>query len=129
MEAEMSQPPDPPPYQPGPPQPPYPPQSPYQPQQYGGYPPPAPAPPTNTLAIIALVCAFVFAPAGLVCGILARRQIRQTGEQGDGLALAAIIVSIAQIIIGLAVIAFFIVTLVVIGTAVSHLPSPSPFPS
>ncbi len=44
------------------------------------------------MAILALVMAFVFAPAGLVLGIVARRQIRQTGEDGDGLALAGIIV-------------------------------------
>ena len=48
--------------------------------------------PTNTMAILALVMAFVFAPAGLILGIIARKQIRQTGEQGDGLALAGIIV-------------------------------------
>jgi hypothetical protein len=48
--------------------------------------------PTNTMAILALVMAFVFAPAGLVLGIVARKQIRQTGEEGDGLALAGIIV-------------------------------------
>ena len=48
--------------------------------------------PTNTVAILALVMAFVFAPAGLILGIVARKQIRQTGEDGDGLALAGIIV-------------------------------------
>ncbi|MGY1710725.1 DUF4190 domain-containing protein [Geodermatophilus sp. SYSU D00758] len=48
--------------------------------------------PTNTLAVLSLVMAFVFAPAGLVLGIVARRQIRQTGEEGDGLALAGIVV-------------------------------------
>jgi hypothetical protein len=62
-----------------------------------GYGPPAGyapqwARPTNTMAILALVMAFVFAPAGLVLGIIARRQIRQTGEQGDGLALAGLII-------------------------------------
>jgi hypothetical protein len=57
-----------------------------------GYPPAAWGRPTNTLAILALVLAFVFAPAGLIVGILARKQIRQTGEDGDGLALAGIIV-------------------------------------
>ena len=62
-----------------------------------GYPPPGHGHPsyrrpTNTLAVLALVMAFVFAPAGLVLGIVARRQIRQTGEEGDGLALAGIIV-------------------------------------
>ena len=48
--------------------------------------------PTNTMAILALVMAFVFAPAGIVLGVLARKQIRQSGEQGDGLALAGIII-------------------------------------
>lgn len=48
---------------------------------------------TNTLAILAIVFTFIFFPAGLVCGILARREIRQTHEEGDGIALAAIIIS------------------------------------
>jgi hypothetical protein len=56
-----------------------------------GYPPPYPRP-TNQLAIVSLVLAFVFPPAGLVVGIVARRQIRRTGEDGDGLALAGAIV-------------------------------------
>jgi hypothetical protein len=66
----------------------------YPPHSYGppGYPPAGWGRPTNTMAILALVMAFVFAPAGLVLGIVARKQIRQTGEDGDGLALAGIIV-------------------------------------
>ena len=64
----------------------------YPPPGYG-YPPPGfYRPPTNTMAILALVFAFVFAPVGVGLGIAARRQIRQTGEEGDGLALAGIIV-------------------------------------
>ncbi|MCW2704145.1 MAG: conserved rane protein of unknown function [Blastococcus sp.] len=67
--------------------------------------PPAYRRPTNTMAILALVMAFVFAPAGLILGILARKQIRQTGEDGDGLALAGIIVG------GIAT-AFFVLVIV-----------------
>jgi hypothetical protein len=66
----------------------------YPPPGYGqppGY-PPYYGRPTNTLAILALIMAFVFAPAGLILGIVARKQIRRTGEDGDGLALAGIIV-------------------------------------
>jgi hypothetical protein len=63
-------------------QPSYAPQPPYG--QYG--PPPPRSGNTNVLAILALVFAFVFAPAGIVLGHLARRQIRQTHEQGDQLA-------------------------------------------
>jgi hypothetical protein len=69
-------------------------QQPYGQPAYGQHPgyPPAYGRPTNTLAILALVLAFVFAPAGLILGIVARKQIRRTGEEGDGLALAGIIV-------------------------------------
>jgi hypothetical protein len=57
------------------------------------------------MAILALVLAFVFAPAGLVLGIVARRQIRETGEEGDGLALAGIIIGgIATAFFALAII-------------------------
>jgi hypothetical protein len=48
--------------------------------------------PTNGLAIGALVAAIVFAPVGIVLGVMARKQIRETGEEGDGLALAGIII-------------------------------------
>ena len=69
-------------------------------QGYGqpgyGYGPPASSR-TNTLAIVSLVMAFVFFPAGLVCGIIAKGQIKRTGEQGSGLATAGIIVSAVQI--------------------------------
>src|SRR3954468_4678417 len=59
-----------------------------------GYPPPYPVygPPTNPMAIAALVCALTIAPVGLGLGIAARRQIRRTGEGGDGMALAGIII-------------------------------------
>jgi Domain of unknown function (DUF4190) len=66
---------------------------PYQ-QPYLPYPP---APPTNGMAVTALVCgvaSFVvgitFIPA-IIFGHIAQRQIRQTGEQGGGLALAGLI--------------------------------------
>ncbi len=39
-----------------------------------------------------MVMAFIFPLAGLILGILARRQIARTGEEGSGLALAGIIV-------------------------------------
>lgn len=54
-------------------------------------PAPAPAPsgaPTNVLAIIALIGAFVLAPVGIIVGHIALGQIKKTGENGRGLALA-----------------------------------------
>ena len=43
---------------------------------------------TNVMAILALVFAFVFAPLGIVFGVIAKRQIRESGEQGMPLAKA-----------------------------------------
>jgi hypothetical protein len=62
--------------------------------QYG-YAPPygyAPTRSTNAMAILALVLAFVFAPAAIVVGHVARSQIRRTGEAGEGLAMAGLII-------------------------------------
>lgn len=85
----------------------------YPPPGYGY--PPVYVRPTNTMAILALVMAFVFAPAGLILGIVARRQIRQTGEDGDGLALAGIIVGG----IVTAIFAFFIIFWIVAFASLS----------
>jgi len=81
-----------------------------------GYPPPAYGPqysygppPTNTSAIAALVLAFVFPPAAIFLGISARRQIRRTGEQGDGLALTGIILGSIATALFVLMIVFWIV--------------------
>jgi peptidyl-prolyl cis-trans isomerase B (cyclophilin B) len=47
---------------------------------------------TNTMAILALVFAFVFAPVGAILGHVALGQIKKTGEDGRGLALAGVII-------------------------------------
>ncbi|MGA8114651.1 MAG: DUF4190 domain-containing protein [Actinocatenispora sp.] len=47
---------------------------------------------TNTMAILALVFAFVFAPLGIVFGHMAKKQIKQNGEDGDGLATAGLVI-------------------------------------
>jgi DUF1707 SHOCT-like domain/Domain of unknown function (DUF4190) len=73
---------------------------------------------TNGLAIMSLVCGlaqFMFGPLAtvpaIVLGHLARHQIKRTGEQGAGLALAGLILGWAAVILGIA--------LIVIGLAVS----------
>src|SRR4029453_1484447 len=57
---------------------------PYGGQPYGGQPYPAYAPvaTTNTMAILALVFAFIFPPAAMVMGPVAKREIRQARGQG-----------------------------------------------
>ncbi|MFI6163408.1 DUF4190 domain-containing protein [Micromonospora sp. PTRAS2] len=67
--------------------------------QYG--PPPGQGRGTNVLAVLSLVFAFVFAPAGIVLGHVAKRQIRRTGEDGDQLATWGLILSYIFTVIGL----------------------------
>ncbi len=87
---------------------------------YGyGYPPAPVVAPTNSLAITALVLSLcgiatgITAPIGAVLGHVARRQIRQRGEQGDGMALAGIIIGWVLTACWLAVIAIPIIALIV----------------
>jgi peptidyl-prolyl cis-trans isomerase B (cyclophilin B) len=60
------------------------------PPYYGGYSPPRP---TNGMAIASLVCAFLFAPLGIVFGHISLSQIKRTGEDGRGLAIAGLVIS------------------------------------
>lgn len=118
------------PYQPQNPQPPYG-QQPYAQQPYGvqpygvqpqysaGYAPQygAPTRPNNSMAVVALVagiCGFTAVPfigsiVAVITGHMARKQIRQTGEGGDGMAVAGLVMG--WIVIALTVlgtIAFFL---------------------
>lgn len=98
-----------------------------QPAPYGapGWGPPAyPAHrPTNTLAIVALVMAFVFSPVGIVLGVIARKQIRETGEAGDGLALAGLIIGAVFTVIAVALVVIWVVAFAaLIGYAGSVAP-------
>ena len=76
-------------------------QPPYGAPQWGGG---SPSRGTNGFAIASLVCAFLCSPLGLIFGFVARSQIRRTGEGGDGLALAGIIISALSIVLGLVVV-------------------------
>ena len=72
---------------------PYPMPAPYYPPAYPGYPPyPTYRPPqTNALAIASLICAFFFAPLAIVFGHLSLSQIKKSGEDGRGLAVAGLV--------------------------------------
>ncbi|MGN9807810.1 DUF4190 domain-containing protein [Micromonospora sp. BQ11] len=103
----------------------------YPPAPYGGYGYPPPQQKTNGLAIAALVLALVgigsciTAPIGAILGHVARKQIRQTGEGGEGMAKAAIIVGwILTGLLGL-LIAFYVVVAVIAVTSESGSSSSS----
>lgn len=83
-------------------------------------PPRAPGSGTNSKAILSLVlgilaltsCCGLTAPVGLWAGITARREIREQGGEGDGLAIAGIATSalgVAVLALGLAYLVFVIV--------------------
>jgi hypothetical protein len=55
-------------------------------------------PAVNTLSIVSFVLAFLISAAGLIVGIVALVQTRKRGERGAGLAIAAIVLSILQIV-------------------------------
>ncbi|MDD9153350.1 MULTISPECIES: DUF4190 domain-containing protein [Plantibacter] len=92
-----------------------------QPQAPYGYAQPT-GPKTNVMAIISLIAPFVgFGVVGLVLGIIALGQIKRTGEQGRGLALAGTIVSGVSVLAGIVVIIFYILIFAgVMGAASSY---------
>ena len=73
---------------------------------------------TNGLALASLACGFaqfLFGPPvaipAIVFGHVARRQIKRTGEQGAGLALAGLVLGWATVILA--------IVLIVVGLAMS----------
>lgn len=68
----------------------------------------APTQKTNTLAIVSLVLAFVISLGAVICGHIALNQIKQTGEQGRGLAIAGLVLGYLGLVSGIiGAIAFF----------------------
>jgi uncharacterized membrane protein len=105
-------------YSPPPGQQHYPPYQPYQ-----AYPP---VRPTNGLAVAALVCGiaafvtgFTCIPA-IICGHMARRQIRRTGEQGDGLAVAGLILGYVSVVLFIVAVLALVAVASRSGSAVSQ---------
>lgn len=72
----------------------------------------APVAQTNSMAIAALVSSLVMSPLGVVFGHISLSQIRRTGEQGKGLAIAGLVIGY----LGSALMLFYLIaTLVFIG--------------
>jgi MFS family permease len=95
---------------------------PVAPYQYGYSPYGPPQRPTDGLAIASLIvsclsvltlCGYgvggLIGAVGAILGHVARRRIRQSGAQGDGLALAGVIVGWITTAIGLLAVAFIVV--------------------
>ena len=67
-----------------------------------GYGAPAQATGTNGLAIASLVTAFLCSPLGVILGFVAKGQIKKTGQGGNGLATAGIVIGVVSILLGIA---------------------------
>ncbi len=79
--------------------------------------------PTNSMAIASLICGvlqlFFWVLTGIpaiILGHMARKQIRQSGEQGAGMALAGMILGY----VGLVFAALFTLLIVIVAVAASH---------
>ena len=88
-----------------------------QPQPYG-YGQPGPVRPTNTLALVSMILSIAgaFLPTaipGIITGHIALSQIKRTGDNGRGMALAGVIVGYALTGAWLAIGIIYVVVLVV----------------
>ncbi|WP_422747776.1 peptidylprolyl isomerase [Mycobacterium sp. WMMD1722] len=100
----------------------------YPPGYPGGYPPagpvgypPPPAPRgTNALAIASLVCAFVFAPLGILFGHISLRQIKRTGEEGRGLAVAGLVLGYVLTVVAIVVIILSVLFIMAVVDSVEN---------
>jgi uncharacterized protein DUF4190 len=71
-------------------------------------------PRTNSVAVVALVLGFVFplTLAAIPLGHIARRQIARTGERGDGLAVAGLVLGYLGLVAVLIAVGVLVVALV-----------------
>jgi|SRR5579875_3519965 len=94
---------------------------------------PAPVPSTNGMAIGAFVCGLlelftfgVSAIPAVILGHSARRQIRKTGERGDGLAVTGLVLGWLGIgLFVLVVIGLLTVAVTSHGGSIQHVPNPA----
>ncbi|MDT7614772.1 MAG: hypothetical protein QOF00_2219, partial [Pseudonocardiales bacterium] len=69
------------------------------------------------------------APLGIVFGFIARGQIKRTGESGDGLALAGIIIGGIFTLLFIAYIVFIIVFFSAVASTIPDFPNGGSFPT
>jgi peptidyl-prolyl cis-trans isomerase B (cyclophilin B) len=68
-----------------------------------------------------LVCAFVFAPLGIVFGHISMSQIKKTGEEGHGMALAGLIIGYVITALSILVVVLSLLFLIAVGRTLESL--------
>ena len=76
---------------------------------------------TNGMAIAALITSFFVSILGIILGFVALNQIKTSGEQGRGLALAGIIIGFVAVGITVLIIIISVATAATIGVAVNEI--------
>jgi peptidyl-prolyl cis-trans isomerase B (cyclophilin B) len=81
--------------------------------QYTGYPPPPR--PTNNMAVAALIGSLLFAPLGIIFGHISLSQIKRSGEDGHGLAIAGLVIGYLMTIVSIIAIVAMVLFLYLAG--------------
>ena len=89
----------------------------------------APVAPTNTKAILAFVFAFVFWPAAIPLGHVARGEIKRTGEAGRGLATAGLVLSYIWLGLTALLVMVFLAAAASVGSSTPVPPVPVSMPA
>jgi hypothetical protein len=84
----------------------------------GPYPPYPMSRPTNTMAIVALVSSLIVAPLGIIFGHISLSQIKRSGEDGRGLAIAGTVIGYVGTVFAALSLVFFLVVMGAMTAAV-----------
>jgi peptidyl-prolyl cis-trans isomerase B (cyclophilin B) len=94
----------------------YPPYDPYG-APYG-YPQPRP---TNGMAVASIICAILFAPLGIIFGHISLSQIKRTGEEGRGLAIAGLVIGYLMTALSIVIVVGVVVFTVLLARNINDL--------
>jgi peptidyl-prolyl cis-trans isomerase B (cyclophilin B) len=75
---------------------------------------------------VSLVCAFLFAPLGIIFGHISLLQIRKTGEEGRGLAIAGLVISYLITVLTILVVVLSVLFLVQVARDLESLDGLTP---
>jgi hypothetical protein len=91
--------------------------------QYAGYPQ---ARPTNGMAIASLVASLLVAPLGIVFGHISLSQIKRSGEDGKGLAIAGLVIGYLASVGAVIAVIFVVGVMAVVGSTAHRINSQYP---
>ncbi|WP_371726254.1 peptidylprolyl isomerase [Mycobacterium sp. DBP42] len=96
---------------------------PEQPTYPVGYPAgPAPHARTNAMAVASLVCAVLFAPLGILFGHISLSQLKRSGEQGHGIAIAGLIIGYVMTALTVVAVTLAVVFAFIVVQAAENMP-------